>query len=317
MPLRIADLKWFDLFDDDALKQLVATALERNFDLRIAAERVTEARAQLGITRANIFPFLDAQAQFATTRSSSIGSFPFIVAGNQSERHVHAGRRRALLGTGSLGTAAAAHRIGARAVPGQRGRPARRGGVPGGRSKQHVFPASRGGSRTGDRWQDPRRRPGQPAPGGTAPAAGRGFRPGRVPGPAAPLYRHGRARSHAPQHRADRGRAQPLGGRRACRAIPRPAARTDCPATPIASRPAFRSAGAPARYPPGRGELDCGQRADRRGARTVLSEHLSDRLPGRAEPRAGLAPHRSGAHGFLRPLGNRCRFFTPARSATR
>jgi multidrug efflux system outer membrane protein len=88
----IASLKWFDLFHDDTLKQLVATALERNFDLRMAAERVTEARAQLGITRANIFPFLDAQAQFVTTRSSSIGSFPFIVPGtNLSATYTQAG----------------------------------------------------------------------------------------------------------------------------------------------------------------------------------------------------------------------------------
>ena len=40
------------------------TALAHNFDLRIAAERVEEARAQLGITRANQYPFVDAQAGF-------------------------------------------------------------------------------------------------------------------------------------------------------------------------------------------------------------------------------------------------------------
>jgi multidrug efflux system outer membrane protein len=77
----IADTKWPELFADDTLKQLVATALERNFDLRIAAERVQEARANLGITRANLFPFVDVQAQFTTTRSSSVGSFVFIQPG--------------------------------------------------------------------------------------------------------------------------------------------------------------------------------------------------------------------------------------------
>ena len=35
----VADTKWFDLFDDDTTKQLVTSALERNFDLRIAASR--------------------------------------------------------------------------------------------------------------------------------------------------------------------------------------------------------------------------------------------------------------------------------------
>jgi len=77
----IADTKWFDLFGDDALKQLISTALEHNFDLRIAAERAAQARAQLGITRAGQFPFVNAQAQFTSNRSSSIGSFPFIQPG--------------------------------------------------------------------------------------------------------------------------------------------------------------------------------------------------------------------------------------------
>ena len=77
----IADTKWFDLFQDDALKQLVTTALANNFDLRIAAERVLEARAQYGITRAGLFPTVDGQAQFTATRSSSVGSFNFIPAG--------------------------------------------------------------------------------------------------------------------------------------------------------------------------------------------------------------------------------------------
>jgi NodT family efflux transporter outer membrane factor (OMF) lipoprotein len=76
-PESIADTKWFDLFQDATLKQLVETALQKNFDVRIAAERVIEARAQYGITRANLLPTLDAQASYTASRSSSIGSFPF------------------------------------------------------------------------------------------------------------------------------------------------------------------------------------------------------------------------------------------------
>jgi multidrug efflux system outer membrane protein len=72
----IADAKWIDLFDDDVLKQLVTTAIDRNFDLRIAAERVEEARASLGVARANQYPFLDAQALGQSTRSSTVGDFP-------------------------------------------------------------------------------------------------------------------------------------------------------------------------------------------------------------------------------------------------
>ena len=72
----IAGTKWQDLFPDQTLNQMVATALAHNFDLRIAAERVEEARAQLGVTRANQYPFVDAQAGFTGARSSSLAAFP-------------------------------------------------------------------------------------------------------------------------------------------------------------------------------------------------------------------------------------------------
>jgi multidrug efflux system outer membrane protein len=72
----IADTKWQNLFSDDALNQMVTKALANNFDLRIAAERAQEARANLGITRANQLPFVDAQANFTGSHSSTVGSFP-------------------------------------------------------------------------------------------------------------------------------------------------------------------------------------------------------------------------------------------------
>lgn len=88
----IADKKWFDLFQDATLKQLVQTALEKNFDVRIAAERVLEARAQYGITRANLFPTLDAQGSYTAVRSSSIGATPFIASGtNLAASYTQAG----------------------------------------------------------------------------------------------------------------------------------------------------------------------------------------------------------------------------------
>ncbi len=60
---------------------MVGTALQQNFDLGIATERIQEARAQLGITRANEFPFINVQGTFAAQRQSSVGSFRFISAG--------------------------------------------------------------------------------------------------------------------------------------------------------------------------------------------------------------------------------------------
>jgi NodT family efflux transporter outer membrane factor (OMF) lipoprotein len=79
----IGDAKWQTLFNDDTVNVLVTKALANNFDLRIAAERAQEARAQLGITRANQLPFLDAQGGFTGSRGSSVGSVTFIPAGTK------------------------------------------------------------------------------------------------------------------------------------------------------------------------------------------------------------------------------------------
>jgi len=77
-PKSIADSAAFDLLHDAELSALLKTALTQNNDLKIAAERVLEARAQYGVTRSAIFPALDAQGQFTGVRNSSIGSFVFI-----------------------------------------------------------------------------------------------------------------------------------------------------------------------------------------------------------------------------------------------
>ncbi|MEJ2138001.1 MAG: efflux transporter outer membrane subunit [Gammaproteobacteria bacterium] len=58
----IANLQWWELFQDPQLNELVQVALEQNRDLRVAIARVDEARARLGITRADQFPTLDGAA---------------------------------------------------------------------------------------------------------------------------------------------------------------------------------------------------------------------------------------------------------------
>jgi multidrug efflux system outer membrane protein len=70
----LANLKWFELFHDDALTGLVGTALKQNFDLRIAAERVLQARAAYGITRAAQYPEIGASVDLNTVRSSQVGA---------------------------------------------------------------------------------------------------------------------------------------------------------------------------------------------------------------------------------------------------
>jgi multidrug efflux system outer membrane protein len=72
----LADLKWWDVFKDERLQELIRTALVENYDLRDAVTRVEAARANLGITRADQFPNLAASAEVSTIRNSRNGQSP-------------------------------------------------------------------------------------------------------------------------------------------------------------------------------------------------------------------------------------------------
>lgn len=72
-PGSLADLEWFALFGDDALSGLVSAALTHNFDVRIAAERVLQARALYGIARADRLPAAGVSAEATARRSSDRG----------------------------------------------------------------------------------------------------------------------------------------------------------------------------------------------------------------------------------------------------
>ena len=52
----LADLPWWEAFGDPTLKALIQEALADNYDLRLATERVQQARAQSMIARAAYFP---------------------------------------------------------------------------------------------------------------------------------------------------------------------------------------------------------------------------------------------------------------------
>ena len=71
----LADLDWWRLFEDPALQGLIRTALEENYDLRLAVARIDEARAQLGIARSEQLPPLDSRGSYANERASQ-KSFP-------------------------------------------------------------------------------------------------------------------------------------------------------------------------------------------------------------------------------------------------
>jgi multidrug efflux system outer membrane protein len=72
----LGDEKWWDVFQDEELRKLIRTALKNNYDVRIAAARVLEAQAQLGITRADQYPSLAVGSAVADQGSPRIGPIP-------------------------------------------------------------------------------------------------------------------------------------------------------------------------------------------------------------------------------------------------
>jgi outer membrane protein, multidrug efflux system len=69
--LSLGDEKWWEVFGDPQLQDLIRTALKQNYDIRIAAERVLESQAQLGITRSQEFPQLNAGGGYTAQRYPS------------------------------------------------------------------------------------------------------------------------------------------------------------------------------------------------------------------------------------------------------
>ena len=69
----LANVYWFDIFDDPRLRDLVNIALVESKDLAIATARVEETRARLGIARADQFPRVDAAG--SATRGNSAEQF--------------------------------------------------------------------------------------------------------------------------------------------------------------------------------------------------------------------------------------------------
>ena len=66
--------KWWTVFRDPALQQLIRTALTENYDVRIAATRVLQAQAEVGISRANQFPTAAAGAQVFSQNNPKVNS---------------------------------------------------------------------------------------------------------------------------------------------------------------------------------------------------------------------------------------------------
>src|SRR5271155_4801383 len=69
-----ADLPWWQVFQDPQLQELIRTALKENYDLQLATERINAARAQVAITRSNLFPQVQGNASFTGGKDPSTQS---------------------------------------------------------------------------------------------------------------------------------------------------------------------------------------------------------------------------------------------------
>jgi multidrug efflux system outer membrane protein len=59
----LANITWFDLFQDTVLKQLVIEAINNNRDVRVAAATIQEYQADLGVATGGLFPDFTVQGQ--------------------------------------------------------------------------------------------------------------------------------------------------------------------------------------------------------------------------------------------------------------
>jgi multidrug efflux system outer membrane protein len=73
--------KWWDIYQDPKLEDLIHTALARNYDVRIAATRILQAQAQLGITRSEQFPQGSGSAGYSGQKIPLFGFTSFQLQG--------------------------------------------------------------------------------------------------------------------------------------------------------------------------------------------------------------------------------------------
>ena len=72
----LGDQKWWEVFQDQQLQCLIRTALQQNYDVRIAATRILEAQAQVVITRSDQFPAVGGGVQAANERYAETKTYP-------------------------------------------------------------------------------------------------------------------------------------------------------------------------------------------------------------------------------------------------
>lgn len=67
----LADVPWFNVFQDPALQELIKIAINNNLDLRAAVARVEEMRARAGIAKSYLYPQIDGAASYRARGATS------------------------------------------------------------------------------------------------------------------------------------------------------------------------------------------------------------------------------------------------------
>ncbi|BBJ00360.1 RND transporter [Ferrigenium kumadai] len=74
----IADLGWWEVYRDKQLQGILQAALENNRDIKTAAARVAEARAQVGVSRLDRFPRVDVTVGDTRQRTLQVGRYSIL-----------------------------------------------------------------------------------------------------------------------------------------------------------------------------------------------------------------------------------------------
>ena len=68
----LADRPWWEIFQDRTLQGLIDEALKNGYDVRVAAARVEEARANAGIARSDFYPQIGYSAQWTRVQEPGL-----------------------------------------------------------------------------------------------------------------------------------------------------------------------------------------------------------------------------------------------------
>ncbi len=72
----LGDQKWWEVFQDEQLQKLIRTALQQNYDVRIAATRVLEAQQQVVLAHANQLPNVNVSGTGTGLHNPATGPIP-------------------------------------------------------------------------------------------------------------------------------------------------------------------------------------------------------------------------------------------------